>query len=284
MTDALVQARAALQSGDARAIQNALDAISAASNLALEQHLRGRLLAALGRIEDAMVAQERALKLQDEFAEAHYSLGVLLAERGREPEAMHHWERAVELQPNHVDALYNLGQMHYNHAEFTQALESWSAARGFAPNDFEILKKNVQAERALEHWDEANATMADLFRSWQTSADPTVRDLYEVTVDQFEVAQHRVMASEMLRPRQNDLWYETVFRVFNADNSVLLTVQLESSQIGRELGVPYVLGINTAGGHQNLGMTFTTKPSYDSLKPLVETAIARALSQAAATS
>jgi tetratricopeptide (TPR) repeat protein len=266
--ETLVALRTALRSDTSEVVQRTLEELDADSRVAVEQYWRGRLLARLGRLEDAVTAQRRALQLDDRLADAHYSLGSLLADTGQETEAMQHWSRVTALDPNHVDALYNLGLAHYNRTEYPRALECWRAARGLAPNDFEILKKNVQAERALGRWDEANATMSALFGVWQTSADPQVRDLYEVTVDQFEVAGHRVMASEMLRPRRDDLWYETVFYVLSDTNVTILTVQLESSQYGRERGVPYLLGMNTPTEHRSLGPTFTTKPSYASLKPL----------------
>lgn len=266
----------ALQSGDLDALHLALHELEGAiraEETPQAQHLRGLLLERLERTDEALSAQRRALALEERFPEAHYSAGLLLADHGFEGDAARHWQRAVELAPDYVDAWYNLGQLLYGRREFGLALEAWQHAAALVPNDFEITKKIVQAQRALSLWDEASATMQTLFDIYHSSADPAVRELYEVVVDQFIASEHLVMAAEMLRPRSPDLHYETVFYVLNNSGERVMTVQLESSQYGRENGVPYILGISTDKGHQSIGPTFAVKPSYASLKPLAVQAI-----------
>jgi tetratricopeptide (TPR) repeat protein len=241
------------------------------------EHLRGRVLSALGRADDALESQMRALEMDDAIPDAHYSAGVLLADQGRQSEAMAHWRRAAELDPRHIDAHYNLAQAHYDRREPGEALVHWRAAHALAPDDFEILKKVVQAERALERWDDANRSMQALFELWQRSPDPDVRALHEVVVDQFEVAGHRVLASETLRPRDPELHYETTFRVFDGSNRVVMTAQLESSRYGRDRGIPFLMGVNTAEGHAAIGPTFAVKPSYRSVKEIARRVIGERL-------
>ena len=107
-----------------------------------------------------------------------------------------------------------------------------------------------------------------LFDAYVHSQDPAVCALFEVTVEQFTVSNQRVMAAEMLRPRDPDLYYETVFRVLNDQNITIVTVQLESSQYGRDTGAPYIIGVTTAAGHQAVGPVFNTKPSYQSVRAI----------------
>ncbi len=245
-----------------------LDSALAVEESAPLHHLRGLVLDSLERPEEALNAQLRALTLDERLTAAHYSAGLLLSEQGREADAIRHWERAVQLEPDHADAHYNLGQAFYNRAAFTQALGHWETAHRLLPEDFAAIKKIVQAQRALERWDDANNSMARLFEVWQRSADPAVRELFDVAVDQFTVIGHRVLATEMLRPRDSDLYYATTFHVLNDQNQTTMTVQLESSQYGRERGAPYLIGINTAAGHQSVGPVFNTKPSYESVKEI----------------
>jgi tetratricopeptide (TPR) repeat protein len=272
MTDDIIRlVEGALAANDPARFDEALRSVEGALRNAPDpwlEHMRGRLLAALGRHDEALGAQLHALELNDGIAAAHYSAGLLFAERGREAEAARHWERAIQLEPRHVDALYNLGQAHYSRGDYPRALALWRAASAVAADDFEIAKKVVQAERALERWDDANRSMQRLFEVWQRSSDPNVRNLHEVVVDQFTVAGRRVLASEMLRPRDPDLYYETTFHVYNESGKAVMTVQLESSQYGREHGVPYLVGINTPTGHESIGPTFSAKPSYRSMKEI----------------
>jgi len=262
---------AAIQSNDPVQLAEALATVDAATpdwGDAMADHLRGRLLGALGRHEEALSAQLAAIGRDESLAAAHYSAGVLLADLGREEEAAQHWARAAALDPDQIDALYNLAQYHYDRGEFEPALDHWQAAMRLAPDDVEILKKIVQAERALERWDDANHSMQRLVDAWNRSPDPQVRALNEVVTDQFLVGGLRVMAAEMLRPANPALHHETTFRLFDRTGKPVMSVQLESSQYGRERGVPYVIGVTTPAGHRTTGQVFTAKPSYQILKPL----------------
>ncbi len=203
-----------------------------------------------------------------ENAAAAYSAGLRCADQGLTDEAIQHWQRAVTLEPRHADAQYNLAQAFYNRGEFVSALTHWQAALDVLPNDFETIKKIVQTQRALGRWDDANSSMMQLFDAYNQSRDEAVIELFEVTVEQFTVSNQRVMASEMLRPRDPDLYYETVFRVLDDQNVTVMTVQLESSQYGRDTGAPYIIGVTTAAGHQAIGPVFNTKPSYQSVREI----------------
>lgn len=201
-------------------------------------------------------------------AESEYSTGLRCADQGLTDEAIQHWRQAVTLEPGHADAHYNLAQAFYNRSEYAAALTHWQAALSVLPDDFEVIKKIVQTQRALQRWDEADSSMVQLFEVYNQSRDPAVRELFEVTVEQFTISNWRVMATEMLRPRDPDLYYETVFRVSNSQSFVVMTVQLESSQYGRDSGAPYIIGVTTAAGHQSVGPVFNTKPSYQSVREI----------------
>ena len=205
-----------------------------------------------------------------ESAAAAYSAGLRCADQGLTIEAIQHWQRAVTLEPRHTDAHYNLGQAFYNRGEYAPALTHWQATLDVSPADFETIKKIVQTQRALGRWHDANSSMTQLFNAYVHSRDEAVRELFEVTVEQFTVSNWRVMASEMLRPRDPDLYYETVFRVLDNQSITIMTVQLESSQYGRDSGAPYIIGVTTAAGHQAVGPVFNTKPSYQSVRAIAE--------------
>ena len=201
-------------------------------------------------------------------AESEYNAGLRCADQGLTIEAIQHWQQAVTLKPRHADAHYNLAQAFYNRGEYAGALTHWRAALDVSPADFEIIKKIVQTQRALQCWDDADSSMMQLFEAYDQSRDPAVRELFEVTVEQFTVSNQRVMAAEMLRPRDPDLYYETIFRVLSDQHITIMTVQLESSQYGRDTGAPYIIGVTTAAGHQSVGPVFNTKPSYQSVREI----------------
>lgn len=70
---------------------------------------RGIELVREGRPGEAVPFFEEALRINPEFAEAHYNLGTLLARGGRLDEAIRHLEDAVRLGPANADSRVNLG-------------------------------------------------------------------------------------------------------------------------------------------------------------------------------
>lgn len=213
-------------------------------------------------------------------ADEHFRAGNALAAGGDDAGALGEWARTVQLDPGHVGAMYNLGQGAQRLGRHEEALRWWKRAQGLAPNDFDIARKIVQEERALGRWDDANHTMALLFDLWNRSDDPRIRALHEVVVDQFEVAGHRVLGLEMLRPRDDTMRYESMCQVFHRAGKLLFMVQLESSDYGRERGVPYVVGVSTPNGHRATGEAFAQKPSWRSFREIATRLIAGELRDA----
>lgn len=167
-----------------------------------------------------------------------------------------------------VDALYDEAQRRYLEGDFQGARAGWEAAHALAPSDVEIQKKIVQACFALGDAEAGERALAALHEGWRQSAVPEVRAWKEVVIDQLQVAGHRVWAYEALLPPTGDLSYVLTWRVLDPQGRVLMTVQLESSAYGREVGVPYVLGINTARGHATVGPMFASRPPYLVLREL----------------
>ena len=234
---------------------------------------RGRMLDLLAKEDDAERAFASAVAADPGFAPAHHSLAVLLARTGREEEAAAHWQAAVEADPAHTDALYNLGQFYYNQALYDLALETWSAARAVVPDDLDVRRKVVQALHALGRHDDADGALVELREVWNRLPDDARPD--EVVIDQFNVADRRVVAVETLRPARDDLYYALTFRQLDDQGGVAMSVQLESSAYGRERGVPFLVGVNTARGHQVVGPMFKERPPYSIVRPMAEQLIER---------
>lgn len=237
------------------------------------QFVRGRILGWLGRDAEAMAAYEAAIEQDPASTHARFQRGVLLAKAGRETEAYQAWARAATDDPSFADAAYNAGQAAYNLGCFDDALRFFASALRARPEDFEAYKKLVQALRALGRDAEAEAATARLIEMWRTSADPAVRALNEVVVDQIDVCGKRVLAWQNLRPQRPELHYELTFAVLGQP----LTVQLESSAEGRERGMPYVLGLTRGEEHRLVGPAFGSRPPYSQVKGLAVRVLERVL-------
>src|SRR5881409_977088 len=69
----------------------------------------GALLVKQGRIDEALVALNKAVALDPKEFEAHWALGRALALKERFAEAVESFQRAIALMPSRSDAHYQLG-------------------------------------------------------------------------------------------------------------------------------------------------------------------------------
>jgi len=64
-----------------------------------------------GKLSDAIGHYQRALRINPDYAEAHYNLGVALAQVGRVGEAIGHLEQALKLRPDFAPARNALARL-----------------------------------------------------------------------------------------------------------------------------------------------------------------------------
>ena len=95
----------------------------------------GIALERAGRVQEAMVQYEQALRLNPNLAAAHYNLGVALARMGRVPEAVEHYEQALRLMPDLAAAHYNLGTALARLGRVPEAIEHYEGALRLQPWD-----------------------------------------------------------------------------------------------------------------------------------------------------
>jgi spermidine synthase/tetratricopeptide (TPR) repeat protein len=76
---------------------------------AARQNVRGATLAAEGRIDEAIIEFQSALRFTPNSAETHWNLGRALMDRGITEAALDHLRRSVILDPGHGPARYDLG-------------------------------------------------------------------------------------------------------------------------------------------------------------------------------
>jgi serine/threonine protein kinase/tetratricopeptide (TPR) repeat protein len=82
---------------------------------------RGLVLIAQGRLEEAITACRRAVELMPQWALARYDLGNALSQKGLLTEAIAEYRRAIELEPDYAEAYCNLGSALRQQGELVQA-------------------------------------------------------------------------------------------------------------------------------------------------------------------
>ncbi len=135
-------------------------AVGAACALALEEHRRGHIPAALElytlvlqqvpayaeghnnrgvilqllqRHEDALTCYERAIALKPGYAHAHFNRGTVLKKLLRREEALASYDRAIALNPDQVDAHVNRGVTLQELKRYDEALASYDRAIALNP-------------------------------------------------------------------------------------------------------------------------------------------------------
>jgi tetratricopeptide (TPR) repeat protein len=249
----------ALADLDALIVKNSKDADA--------HYARGWVLSHAGKNEPAVVAYDRAFELDAKLSDAPYNAGVVLGKLGNSKEAAIRFERALAANPKHVDAAYNAGQSYYDAKDFAKAAQRWELAAKLQPDDFGISKKLVQAYVALDKPAETKRARDKVFALWKSTKDPEVKKLKSYVYDQLDVGKYHVYVYEAFETG-GDLAYVYQFKVTLNDKS-LGSVNLETSAVIREQGVPYILGVDKGGEHSTMGDHAWKKlPDYKTFKAL----------------
>lgn len=118
----------------------------------------GNVLRELGRFEEAELSCRQAIALNPDVAEAHNDLGVMLRELGRFEEAEACYRQAIELQPNFAQAHNSLGGTLREQGRLEEAEASYRQAITLEPS-FALAHSNLSVTlKDLGRLEEAEAS------------------------------------------------------------------------------------------------------------------------------
>lgn len=86
----------------------------------------GVTLAKQGKLNEAIEQYAKAIEVDPDDADTHYNLGNALERRGQVDEAIVQFEHAVRLNPDHADAHYNLGNALNEQGRFDEAIDQFT--------------------------------------------------------------------------------------------------------------------------------------------------------------
>ncbi|RMF86310.1 MAG: tetratricopeptide repeat protein [Nitrospinota bacterium] len=98
----------------------------------------GNLYFRLGRYEDAQREYQEAIMLDPSYAKAHNNLGNVLAVLGEEEKAIEAFQSAIALDPTYATPYYNLGSLYARRGEREKALNA--------------LRKAISLNQAVRTW------------------------------------------------------------------------------------------------------------------------------------
>jgi len=103
----------------------------------LAQSSLGTALVGQGKLPQAEVHFEAALRLKPDFAEAENNWGSGLLQFGRLEEARSHFERAIRLKPDYAEAYNDLGDVEVQSGRLAEAIGAFEQAMRIKPDDAE---------------------------------------------------------------------------------------------------------------------------------------------------
>lgn len=89
---------------------------------------QGANFLAAGKIDEAIKAFQKALKLDNQIVAAHFNLGLAYIQKEDTKNAISHFKETIVLKPNDFEAYNNLGNLYMNQNEFDQALYCFQKA------------------------------------------------------------------------------------------------------------------------------------------------------------
>lgn len=112
----------------------------------------------MGRLEEAIDSYDRAIRLDPDYAEAHYSKAVALQAQNRLAEALLSYDRAIRAKPDYADAYYYRASLLQKLNRFDDAIATLDQALALKPNFAEAHYNRGNALSAVKRWTEAIAS------------------------------------------------------------------------------------------------------------------------------
>lgn len=105
--------------------------------------------------EAALAQYDAALKMDPQYADAHYYRGTLLRDLGRREEARLEFQAALAARPNHEKALHDLAVLHYDNGQVEKAAALLRRALAVNPRYVRAMQNLALAEVRLGHPEKA---------------------------------------------------------------------------------------------------------------------------------
>ena len=145
--------------------------LHAESEEAMELNREGAKLIEQGKMEEAMEAFQKAVRLDANDAVPRLNLAYTYDRQGRTEEAIAEYQRAIELSPSNLLAYNNLGVLYDKMGQYDEAIGEFQRALEIDPKDANALKNLVNAKKSKGIIEEREGQFAELRREIEAHPD-----------------------------------------------------------------------------------------------------------------
>lgn len=125
-------------------VKESIDSLNTASALcpehAITRHKLGIALFNSGDLENALLQQNEALRLNPEMDHAYFLRGTILSKLGRPSDAEKEFEACFRVNPNHVKSRFALLEMHVASKRFEEARTNLSELQRLCPEHTRLIE------------------------------------------------------------------------------------------------------------------------------------------------
>ncbi len=166
------QAQGAIDRHDDPAAESLLRQLVVLEPKSAEAHHRlGRVLQAVGRVDEASAEYSKALVLDREYVNAMIGLGTIALARGAASEAVERFEAAIEISPRNSEAHLERARALESLGQTDEALAAYFRTIEFAPNSLSARLRvaSIQLDRGQP--DQALARLDPLIEQYPDEAE-----------------------------------------------------------------------------------------------------------------
>ena len=131
-------------------------------------NILGAAASQIGKLDQAVLAFHKVIKMKPDYADAHNNLGNALKDQGKWEEAIEAYKKALAMKPGYADAYGNLGNVLYEQGKLKDATIAYNKALLFKPDSAETFNNMGNAlygqrslDKALEAYNKALALKPD---------------------------------------------------------------------------------------------------------------------------
>ena len=159
----LIDAKALLDQAKSKGIKGAdFDQLEQKLNDVDAYYNMGIALQKQNKLEEAIVAYNKALSIKPDYVEAYYNMGIALQVQNKLEEAIEAYNKTIALKPDNADAYYNMGIALKEQGKLEEAIVAYNKALSIKPDYADTyynmgiaLKEQGKLEGAIEAYNKA---------------------------------------------------------------------------------------------------------------------------------